>query len=47
LGENDFSTAFSSYLYIGAKSKLVLNNDIADFYFDLISIRMKITLENN
>ncbi|MDQ0968964.1 hypothetical protein QFZ20_004367 [Flavobacterium sp. W4I14] len=37
VGENDFVAELPIYLYAGSKSKLRLNNDTADFYFDLIT----------
>lgn len=37
LGQSDFSAEIPIYLYNGAKSKLILNNDTSDFYFDLIT----------
>ncbi|MDE0472796.1 MAG: DUF262 domain-containing HNH endonuclease family protein [Ekhidna sp.] len=36
-GEEDFKAEIPIYLLSGAKSKLRLNNDTADFFFDLIS----------
>lgn len=36
-GENAFEAEFPIYLFTGAKSKLRLNNDTADFFFDLVS----------
>jgi hypothetical protein len=36
-GEEEFKAELPIYLYSGAKSKLRLNNDTADFYYDLIS----------
>ncbi len=36
-GEGEFNAEIPIYLLSGAKSKLRLNNDTADFYFDLIS----------
>ena len=37
LGLEDFKPKLSNYLYSSSKSKLILNNDTADFYFDLIT----------
>jgi len=36
-GDEEFNAEIPIYLFSGAKSKLRLNNDTADFYFDLIS----------
>lgn len=36
LGEEDFKAEIPIYLFSGTKSKLRLNNDTGDFYFDLI-----------
>ena len=36
-GQEDFKAEAVNFLYSGSKSKLRLNNDTADFYFDLIS----------
>lgn len=36
-GEEDFNAEIPIYLFTGAKSKLRLNNDTADFFFDLVS----------
>lgn len=36
-GEEDFNAEIPIYLFSGAKSKLRLNNDTEDFFFDLIS----------
>ena len=36
-GENEFNAEIPIFLLSGSKSKLRLNNDTADFYFDLIS----------
>jgi len=36
-GENAFKAELPIYLYSGTKSKLLLNNETEDFYFDLIS----------
>jgi len=36
-GETDFESEVPIYLYNGSKSKLQLNNNTADFYYDLIS----------
>jgi hypothetical protein len=36
-GENEFEQEIPIYLKSGAKSKLRLNNDTSDFYYDLIS----------
>ena len=37
LGEKEFKAEIPNYLRSGAKSKLKLNNDTTDFFFDLIS----------
>ncbi len=37
LGSEEFKGELPIYLFNGSKSKLVLNNDTADFYFDLIT----------
>ncbi len=37
IGQEDFMPDIANHLYSGSKSKLRLNNDSADFYFDLIS----------
>jgi len=37
LGQSEFSAEIPNFLYSGAKSKLRLNNDTADFYLDLIT----------
>ncbi|TRW25348.1 DUF262 domain-containing protein [Flavobacterium zepuense] len=37
IGLEDFISEIPIYLYSGSKSKLRLNNDTADFYFDLLS----------
>lgn len=37
ISQDDFNADIPIYLYSGSKSKLRLNNDTADFYFDLIS----------
>jgi uncharacterized protein with ParB-like and HNH nuclease domain len=37
IGNIDFNTEISNYLYSGSKSKLRLNNNTSDFYLDLIS----------
>jgi hypothetical protein len=36
LGLEEYQSEFSNFLYSGSKSKLKLNNDTEDFYFDLI-----------
>ena len=36
-GESDFDSEVPIYLYNGSKSKLQLNNNTSDFYYDLIS----------
>ncbi|MGL4983067.1 MAG: DUF262 domain-containing protein [Treponemataceae bacterium] len=36
-GKKDFEAESVNFLYSGSKSKLKLNNDTVDFYFDLIS----------
>lgn len=36
-GEEDYKAEIPIYLFTGAKSKLRLNNDTADFFFDLVS----------
>ncbi|WML89909.1 DUF262 domain-containing HNH endonuclease family protein [Thiothrix lacustris] len=46
-GEVEFSSEISSYLYNGVKSKLRLNNDSSDFYYDLISRGTPNTTPNN
>lgn len=42
-GEDDFKAEIPIYLFSGTKSKLRLNNDTADFFFDLISKGSTIT----
>jgi hypothetical protein len=37
LGFEDYKGELTNYLFSGSKSKLRLNNDTADFYFDLIT----------
>lgn len=37
IGQSDFKAEIPIYLYSGSKTKLRLNNDTADFYFDLIT----------
>jgi hypothetical protein len=37
ISNEDFNAEIPIYLYSGSKSKLRLNNDTSDFYFDLIS----------
>ena len=37
IGQSDYSAEIPIYLYSGSKSKLRLNNDTSDFYFDLIT----------
>lgn len=38
LGYEDYRAELSTFLYSGSKSKLRLNNDTSDFYYDLITI---------
>lgn len=37
MGEEDFRSEIPNFLYSGSKSKLILNNDTADFYAELIA----------